>query len=100
MLYFDTFFVETGLPVPEDKPVHIVREGDPILAEVWQLGGKRHMTRRMSSGEYIKPYEPKTISFSTGPLSVPTHWKQTLFLLREPIVAAEGIVRLSRHATL
>lgn len=92
VLYFDTFFTEDGAPAPADTPVHIVREGDPILAEVWQVGGRRHMTRRMSSGEGLKPHVPKVTSFSTGPLSVPTHWKQTLFLLRDPIVAEEGTV--------
>ena len=90
VLYFDTFFTETGEPVPEGTDVHVVREGDPILAEVWQVGGRRHMTRRMSTGEGLKPHVPKIVSFSTGPLSVPTHWKQTIFLLREPIVADEG----------
>ncbi|KAH7910487.1 S-adenosyl-L-methionine-dependent methyltransferase [Hygrophoropsis aurantiaca] len=29
--------------------------------------------------------DPQIMSFSTGPASQPTHWKQTLFLLREPI---------------
>jgi len=32
----------------------------------------------------------KITSFSTGPKSTPTHWKQTLFLLREPLVVVEG----------
>lgn len=98
VLYFDTFFNETGAPVPADTPVAVAREGDPILAEVWQVGGRRHLTRRMSSGEAIKPHEPKIVSFSTGPLSVPTHWKQTLFLLREPIVADEGTPRRPLYA--
>jgi protein arginine N-methyltransferase 3 len=43
--------------------------------------------RRQSQGP-IKP-EPMT-SFSTGPRSVPTHWKQTIFLLREPVDVREG----------
>ncbi|GJE92599.1 methyltransferase domain-containing protein [Phanerochaete sordida] len=90
VLYFDTFFTEDGARAPADAAVHVVREGDPVLAEVWQLGGRRHMTRRMSSGEGLKPHVPKVTSFSTGPRSEPTHWKQTLFLLREPIVADEG----------
>ncbi len=29
-------------------------------------------------------------SFSTSPMSTPTHWKQTVFLLRDPIVLTEG----------
>lgn len=45
----------------------------------------------MSSGEPLKG-KPKVTSFSTGPASEPTHWKQTLFLLREPITAHEGTV--------
>lgn len=76
--------------MPDGTGVHAVREGESVLAEVWQLGGRRHTTRRMSSGEGLKPHVPKITSFSTGPLSVPTHWKQTLFLLRDPIIAEEG----------
>lgn len=90
MLYFDTFFLPSGDPVPEETEVYLVREGDPILAEVWQVGGRRHMPRRMSSVDPTKPPKPKVVSFSTGPRSVPTHWKQTLFLLRDPIIADEG----------
>ncbi|THG99108.1 hypothetical protein EW026_g3198 [Hermanssonia centrifuga] len=91
VLYFDTYFNVSGGPVPEDTDVYVVREGDPILAEVWQVGSKPHMARRMSTGDNLKPKSQVT-SFSTGPLSVPTHWKQTLFLLREPIVADEGTI--------
>ncbi|KAI0072207.1 S-adenosyl-L-methionine-dependent methyltransferase [Panus rudis PR-1116 ss-1] len=92
VLYFDTFFTATGEPVPEETKPYIVREGDPILAEVWQVGGRPHTSRRMSSGDPLKKPKPKMSSFSTGPLSVPTHWKQTIFLLREPIIVHEGTV--------
>ncbi|CAL1713691.1 unnamed protein product [Somion occarium] len=92
VLYFDTFFTASGEPIPEDSQVHFVKEGDPILAEVWQVGGKPHISRRMSSGGPLKKPKPKTTSFSTGPLSVPTHWKQTLFLLRDPIIVHEGTI--------
>ncbi|EIW81556.1 S-adenosyl-L-methionine-dependent methyltransferase [Coniophora puteana RWD-64-598 SS2] len=34
----------------------------------------------------------RVTSFSTGPRSVPTHWKQTIFFLREPIVAGDGTI--------
>lgn len=49
----------------------------------------------MSSGQGLKDREGegarrKITSFSTGPESVPTHWKQTLFLLKEPITVHEG----------
>ncbi|CAM9748681.1 unnamed protein product, partial [Discosporangium mesarthrocarpum] len=32
----------------------------------------------------------KPISFSTGPFSEYTHWKQTVFYLREPITIEKG----------
>ena len=93
MLYFDTFFTSTGEPIPPETDVHIVQEGDPILAEVWPLGGRPYQARRMSSGGPLKDKgRPKVVSFSTGPASVPTHWKQTMFFLREPLSVAEGTV--------
>ncbi|CDO72229.1 hypothetical protein BN946_scf184970.g81 [Trametes cinnabarina] len=93
VLYFDIFFTNTGEPVPEDTEVYIVRDGDPILAEVWPVGGRPHQPRRMSTGEPLKGKgRPKVTSFSTGPASVPTHWKQTVFFLREPINAGEGTI--------
>ncbi|KAI0345573.1 S-adenosyl-L-methionine-dependent methyltransferase [Trametopsis cervina] len=92
VLYFDTFFIANIERIPEDTQVHVVSEGDPVLAEVWPVGGKPHPTRRLSSGEGLKPAKPKITSFSTGPKSTPTHWKQTLFLLRDPIIADEGTV--------
>ncbi|KZT63364.1 S-adenosyl-L-methionine-dependent methyltransferase [Daedalea quercina L-15889] len=94
-LYFDAFFTADGAPVSPDTHVHVVREGDPVLAEVWPLGGRPHTGRRMSSGQGLKEGESakrKMTSFSTGPESVPTHWKQTIFLLREPITVCEGTV--------
>lgn len=93
VLYFDTFFTVSGEPIPEETEVRVVREGDPILAEVWQVGGKRRVSRRMSSVDPSKKPKPKITSFSTGPLSTPTHWKQTLFLLRDPITVHEGLLR-------
>ncbi|KAG5654314.1 hypothetical protein H0H81_004733 [Sphagnurus paluster] len=88
ILYFDTFFTVSGHPVPPNTEVKVVKEGDVILAEVWPAGGKRAPQRRRSTG-----IDKDTIvSFSTGPQSVPTHWKQTLFLLREPITVTEGSV--------
>ncbi|KAL1937804.1 hypothetical protein VTO73DRAFT_12823 [Trametes versicolor] len=93
VLYFDTFFTNTGEPVPADTEVYLVRDGDPILAEVWPVGGRPHQPRRMSTAEPHKGKgRPKVTSFSTGPASEPTHWKQTIFFLRDPIIAAEGTV--------
>lgn len=86
ILYFDTFFTVTGHPIPASADVKVIKEGDPILAEVWPVGGKPAPKRRQSHGS-----DKDTItSFSTGPQSMSTHWKQTLFLLREPISVAEG----------
>ncbi|KAG6829437.1 hypothetical protein H0H87_011392 [Tephrocybe sp. NHM501043] len=86
ILYFDTFFTITGHPVPSGTNVTFVKEGDVVVAEIWPAGGKRASQRRQSMGAD----RDTPISFSTGPQSVPTHWKQTLFLLREPISVAEG----------
>jgi len=91
VLYFDTFFTTTSEPVPSDTEVKIVKEGDVALAELWPVGGKPAPQRRASLGEGLKGKgRAKITSFSTGPKSVPTHWKQTLFLLREPITVDEG----------
>ena len=38
------------------------------------------------------PGEERITSFSTGPERVPTHWKQTIFLLHKPIQAHEGTI--------
>lgn len=83
ILYFDTFFTPSGAPVPEDAQVSLVRDGEPALAEVWQIPSK--FRRKDSTGG-----KGKEVSFSTGPMSIPTHWKQTIFLLKEPIKAEEG----------
>ena len=89
VLYFDTFFETTGSPIPPDTTVHVARDGSE-LAEVWPLGRRHSVPRRQS----IKSRQG-IISFSTGPRSAPTHWKHTIFLLREPIVVTEGTVKSS-----
>ncbi len=86
VLYFDAFFTKTGKPVSPSTQVKVVKEDEAVLAEVWPVGGKPPPQRRPSQGADRE----KVTSFSTGPQSIPTHWKQTLFLLREPIVVEEG----------
>ncbi|KAK0459992.1 S-adenosyl-L-methionine-dependent methyltransferase [Desarmillaria tabescens] len=86
VLYFDTFFTKTGKPVSPSTQVKVVKEDEVVLAEVWPVGGKTPPQRRPSQGADRE----KVTSFSTGPQSIPTHWKQALFLLREPIVVEEG----------
>ncbi|TFY63817.1 hypothetical protein EVJ58_g3025 [Rhodofomes roseus] len=39
-LYFDVFFTADGAPIAPDTRVRVVREGDPVVAEVWPLGGR------------------------------------------------------------
>lgn len=86
LLYFDTFFTVSGKPVSPATEVKVIKEDDVVLAEVWPVGGKPAPKRRASQSREIE----KITSFSTGPQSIPTHWKQTLFMLREPISVEEG----------
>lgn len=90
VLYFDVFFTVTGDRVPAHTQAHIIRPDEASLAEVWPVGGKKPPQRRKSQSENRE----KVVSFSTGPQSEPTHWKQTLFLLRDPIIVEEGAFRL------
>lgn len=90
ILYFDTFFTTTGKPILPSTQVKVVKEGDVALAEIWPVGGKPAPQRRASQSQGRESIG-KVTSFSTGPQSVPTHWKQTLFLLKEPIMAEEGV---------
>jgi type I protein arginine methyltransferase len=92
VLYFDTFFTPSGSPIPAETQVDIIKSEDAITAEVWPVGGKPNPLRRRSMNYKLAQTEmkEKVTSFSTGPESIPTHWKQTVFFLREPIVAEEG----------
>ncbi|KAF9265191.1 S-adenosyl-L-methionine-dependent methyltransferase [Marasmius fiardii PR-910] len=110
VLYFDTFFASSGERVPPGVEVEVVRVGEAQVAEVWPVGGKRAGERRASQCEVEErrverrkseagrppiqrrksSYQLDVISFSTGPKSVPTHWKQTVFLVREPFSVEEG----------
>jgi len=87
VLYFDTFFTVTGDAVPPETKVHVTKNDDVTLAEIWPVGGKRPHRRKSS----LFREADRITSFSTGPQSIPTHWKQTLFLLRDPIVVVEGL---------
>jgi len=87
VLYFDTFFTARGLPIPPDTEVKLIKEGEAVLAELWPVGGKSAPQRRRSMGGR----KEKISSFSTGPHSTPTHWKQTIFMLRELVTVSEGL---------
>jgi len=88
LLYFDTFFTSSNRPIPPSTQVNIVKETGVTLAELWPVGGKPAQKRRQSMGRD----KERITSFSTGPSSTPTHWKQTLFMLREPFMVSEGSV--------
>ncbi|TFK40493.1 protein arginine N-methyltransferase [Crucibulum laeve] len=88
VLYFDTFFTVTGHSISPSTQVKLIKEGEAVLAELWPVGGKPAPQRRQSQSRE----KEKVTSFSTGPQSMATHWKQTLFLLREPISVSEGSI--------
>jgi len=88
VLYFDTFFTARGLPIPPGTEVKLIKEGEAVLAELWPVGGKPAPQRRQSMGGR----KEKITSFSTGPHSNPTHWKQTIFMLRESVTVSEGSI--------
>jgi len=71
----------------------MVKEGEVALAELWPVGGKPAQKRRQSIGR-----KEKISSFSTGPQSSPTHWKQTIFMLREPFIVLEGSIVTGRFS--
>jgi len=80
------------MPISPSTKVTVAHEGSPIVAEVWPLGGRFQPKRRASQGGSKTPGEERITSFSTGPESARTHWKQTIFLLHEPIRAYEGTI--------
>ncbi|CCO37766.1 protein arginine N-methyltransferase 3 [Rhizoctonia solani AG-1 IB] len=101
LLYFDTWFTTDGADVPPDAEPTIAKgEGDVITTDVLQIKARPELVARrkssmgplrkksMSGEEMIK--DGKEVSFSTGPASMPTHWKQTLFLFRNPVDLKEG----------
>ncbi|KAH7096731.1 S-adenosyl-L-methionine-dependent methyltransferase [Auriculariales sp. MPI-PUGE-AT-0066] len=97
VLYFDCFFATDRETTPPGAPVTFVSQDEAQTAEVWPIGLSRAKStdvprpgpmRRKSS---VDP-KGKPVSFSTGPQSVATHWKQTIFLLQEPIIVKPGTV--------
>ncbi|EJD51065.1 S-adenosyl-L-methionine-dependent methyltransferase [Auricularia subglabra TFB-10046 SS5] len=95
VLYFDVFFATSRESTPAGAHVKVVAADEAQEAEVWPIGRtvsgdakSPALHRRKSS---VGPKGSPT-SFSTGPQSVPTHWKQTLFLLREPLSVTPGAI--------
>ncbi|THH06140.1 hypothetical protein EW145_g4285 [Phellinidium pouzarii] len=102
ILYFDAFFTPDGVQVPLETQAHSAKDGEVVLAEVWRVGSssrprsppsaERAARQRRASSVKSKRDKDQVTSFTTGPQSIPTHWKQTLFLLKEPIIVHEGTV--------
>ncbi|KZV96499.1 S-adenosyl-L-methionine-dependent methyltransferase [Exidia glandulosa HHB12029] len=94
VLYFDVFFATDREPTPRDAEVQIVSPDEPQVAEVWSIPAGRSEVKSPSLQRRKSSVDPRgrPTSFSTGPQSVPTHWKQTVFLLREPINVQPGTV--------
>ncbi len=98
VLYFDTWFIPDGSDIPPDAEVTVVDPNGTLVptAEFLQIGVSKASAplnpaeppplQRRPSGKR----KPTTVSFSTGPNSFPTHWKQTVFLLKSPFRVIEG----------
>ncbi|CAO1637195.1 unnamed protein product [Parajaminaea phylloscopi] len=82
-----------GLPECTSRPVV---EAD---VEGIALKGKGALQREPTAEEVAAG--PETVSFTTGPHGKETHWKQTVFLLKEPIVVTQPgtVITGSIHVT-
>ena len=98
ILYFDTWFIPDGSDIPPGAEVTVVDPNGTLVptAEYLQIGAPKagaplnptkspSLQRRPSNKK-----KPTVVSFSTGPNSFPTHWKQTVFLLKSPFRVIEG----------
>lgn len=96
LVYFDTWFTVNGADIPLDAKVTITPgNGDVVTTDVLRLarkpsyGATAHALAKAKAKEEAAQ-AGREVSFSTGPESMPTHWKQTLFLLRKPIELRQG----------
>jgi len=97
--WFDTWFTPDGLPVPPagQKDMNGGEKLDslppvttrcPKEEEVRGLDLQKDaiISRETDSNEN----KGETVSFTTGPDGLETHWKQTFFVLKEPIQVEKG----------
>lgn len=108
VLWFDTFFHPKGHQAPPEKEVKL-HTGEGVTGDVIKLTSKKRRTTGESGGslkQVIEGREENVItdgviveepedegredSFSTGPYSMDTHWKQAVFLLRSPVPLERG----------
>lgn len=95
--WFDTWFTPTGRPFPsggrtemsggEELPDLPVCESEvPKEQDIRGLDVKGSSIVDTTTDEQ----GGETVSFTTGPHGLETHWKQTLFVLKEPVDVVEG----------
>lgn len=112
--WFDTWFTPDGKPVPEresdrDEDDDDDEDGEPQIEAGKTLEGLPPVTTRCPEESEVRgltlkkdaivpkssdPTSPSglTVSFTTSPAGPETHWKQTLFVLKEPIEVKQGSV--------
>ncbi|KAN0062777.1 hypothetical protein ACQY0O_004972 [Thecaphora frezii] len=102
--WFDTWFTPDARPWPLSPTTGAEEKRDtlggeklvglpecetvaPTEKDIYGIGLKGNQTTELKDEERGKG---ETVSFTTGPHGLMTHWKQTVFLLKEKIVAKEG----------
>lgn len=104
--WFDTWFTTDGRPHPPSGQHGDMKGGEELdglppvevrCPEPSEVHGLTDLRRDAiaarapeDKGKSSKSDEGSVISFTTGPQGLATHWKQTLFVLKEPIVAKPG----------
>jgi protein arginine N-methyltransferase 3 len=106
--WFDTWFTPNGLPAPpagtRDMQGGEKLEGlPPVTTRCPEEKEVRGLDLRkdavISRDNDFKESKGETVSFTTGPQGLETHWRQTFFVLKEPIEVGKGECsnRLHRH---
>lgn len=97
--WFDTWFMPSKEPVPTNgrpelkggerleglPPVTVI---PPVDADVPALALKRDQV--VEEQDVPESQRGEVVSFTTGPEGLETHWKQTVFLLKEPLEVEQG----------
>lgn len=97
--WFDTWFTPDGLPVPSEGRKDML--GGQLLDGLPEVITKcpeekdirgLDLTKGsiVSKATDMNEANGETVSFTTGPKGIETHWKQTLFVLKEPLEVEKG----------